>query len=78
MSPTEALVVRPLMVFSRVMSSFIWLLNGTATRKFAKRCGARATLGDRVSFTGGELEVVAIDGRRVAAVRVHRTRREEG
>jgi CBS domain containing-hemolysin-like protein len=29
-------------------------------------------VGDRVSFTGGELEVVAMDGRRVAALRVHR------
>jgi putative hemolysin len=31
-------------------------------------------VGDRVPFPGGELEVVAMDGRRVAAVRVHRTR----
>ena len=28
-------------------------------------------MGDRVRFPGGELEVVAMDGRRVAAVRVH-------
>lgn len=28
-------------------------------------------LGDRVTFPGGELEVVAMDGRRVAALRVH-------
>jgi putative hemolysin len=31
-------------------------------------------VGDRVPFPGGELEVVAMDGRRVAAVRVHRAR----
>jgi CBS domain containing-hemolysin-like protein len=30
-------------------------------------------VGDRVVFPGGELEVVAMDGRRVAALRVHRT-----
>jgi CBS domain containing-hemolysin-like protein len=30
-------------------------------------------VGDRVPFPGGELEVVAMEGRRVAAVRVHRT-----
>jgi CBS domain containing-hemolysin-like protein len=29
-------------------------------------------IGDRVSYPGGELEVVAMDGKRVAAVRVHR------
>jgi CBS domain containing-hemolysin-like protein len=29
-------------------------------------------VGDRVPFPGGELEVVAMDGRRVAALRVHR------
>jgi CBS domain containing-hemolysin-like protein len=34
--------------------------------------GRVATVGDRVGFPGGELEVVAMDGRRVAAVRVHR------
>jgi len=28
-----------------------------------------------VPYPGGELEVVAMDGRRVAAVRVHRTAR---
>jgi CBS domain containing-hemolysin-like protein len=33
--------------------------------------GRLARVGDRVSFPGGELEVVAMDGRRVAAVRVH-------
>jgi CBS domain containing-hemolysin-like protein len=36
------------------------------------RLGRVARIGDRVSFPGGELEVVAMDGRRVAAVRVHR------
>jgi CBS domain containing-hemolysin-like protein len=34
--------------------------------------GRVAAVGDRVGFPGGELEVVATDGRRVAAVRVHR------
>jgi putative hemolysin len=29
-------------------------------------------VGDRVPYPGGELEVVAMDGRRVAALRVHR------
>ncbi len=33
--------------------------------------GRLPTLGDRVAFPGGELEVVAMDGRRVAALRVH-------
>ena len=33
--------------------------------------GRLARIGDRVVFPGGELEVVAMDGRRVAAVRVH-------
>jgi putative hemolysin len=36
--------------------------------------GRVARVGDRVPFPGGELEVVAMDGRRVAAVRVHRAR----
>jgi CBS domain containing-hemolysin-like protein len=36
--------------------------------------GRVASVGDRVSFPGGELEVVAVDGRRVAAVRIHRSR----
>jgi magnesium and cobalt exporter, CNNM family len=36
--------------------------------------GRVAAVGDRVTFPGGELEVVAMDGRRVAAVRVHRVR----
>lgn len=33
--------------------------------------GRLPKLGDRVAFPGGELEVVAMDGRRVAALRVH-------
>jgi CBS domain containing-hemolysin-like protein len=36
--------------------------------------GRVAAVGDRVQFPGGELEVVAMDGRRVAGVRVHRAR----
>jgi CBS domain containing-hemolysin-like protein len=39
--------------------------------------GRVASLGDRVGFPGGELEVVAMDGRRVAAVRVRRTARSD-
>jgi CBS domain containing-hemolysin-like protein len=38
---------------------------------FAK-IGRLPRVGDRVAFPGGELEVVAMDGRRVAALRVHR------
>jgi putative hemolysin len=38
------------------------------------RLGRIAQVGDRVPFPKGELEVVAVDGRRVAAVRVHRER----
>ncbi|HEY0970221.1 MAG TPA: hemolysin family protein [Gemmatimonadales bacterium] len=34
--------------------------------------GRLPNVGDRAPFPGGELEVVAMDGRRVAAVRVHR------
>jgi len=37
------------------------------------RIGRLPRVGDRVPFPGGELEVVAMDSRRVAAVRVHRT-----
>jgi CBS domain containing-hemolysin-like protein len=37
------------------------------------RLGRLAKVGDRANFPGGELEVTAVDGRRVAAVRVHRT-----
>ena len=36
------------------------------------RLGRLPRIGDRAPFPGGELEVVAMDGRRVAAVRVHR------
>ena len=36
------------------------------------RIGRIPRVGDRAPFPGGELEVVAMDGRRVAAVRVHR------
>ncbi len=36
------------------------------------RLGRLPRVGDRVSFPGGELEVVALEGRRVAGVRVHR------
>ncbi len=36
------------------------------------RLGRLPRMGDRVLFPGGELEVVAMDSRRVAAVRVHR------
>jgi CBS domain containing-hemolysin-like protein len=35
--------------------------------------GRLPRVGDRAPFPGGELEVVAMEGRRVAAVRVHRT-----
>jgi putative hemolysin len=35
--------------------------------------GRLPKIGDRVPYPGGELEVVAMDGRRVAAVRVHRS-----
>jgi CBS domain containing-hemolysin-like protein len=35
--------------------------------------GRLPRIGDRVSYPGGELEVVALDGRRVAALRVHRS-----
>jgi CBS domain containing-hemolysin-like protein len=36
------------------------------------RLGRLPRIGDRVPYPGGELEVVAMDGRRVAALRVHR------
>lgn len=36
------------------------------------RLGRIPRVGDRATYPGGELEVVAMDGRRVAAVRVHR------
>lgn len=38
------------------------------------RLGRLPVIGDRVRFPGGELEVVAVDGRRVAAVRVLRAK----
>jgi len=41
------------------------------------RAGKIPRIGDRVPFPGGELEVVAMDRRRVAAVRVLRPRRTE-
>lgn len=37
------------------------------------RLGHVPTLGERATYPGGELEVIAMDKRRVAAVRVHRT-----
>ena len=36
------------------------------------KIGRLPKIGDRVAFSGGELEVVAMEGRRVAALRVHR------
>ncbi|MGH7663476.1 MAG: hemolysin family protein [Gemmatimonadaceae bacterium] len=42
------------------------------------RLGRLPKIGDRVSFPGGELEVVAMDGRRVAGLRVHRVAAESG
>ena len=36
------------------------------------KLGRLPRVGDRVTYPGGELEVVAMEGRRVAAVRVHR------
>jgi putative hemolysin len=38
--------------------------------------GRLPRVGDRVGYPGGELEVVAMDGRRVAALRVHRASAE--
>jgi CBS domain containing-hemolysin-like protein len=40
--------------------------------------GRLPRIGDRVPFPGGEFEVVAMDGRRVAAVRVHRAPASNG
>ena len=34
--------------------------------------GRLPRMGDRVQLPGGELEVIAMDGRRIAALRVHR------
>ena len=36
------------------------------------RLGRLPKIGDRVSFPGGELEIIALEGRRVAGLRVHR------
>ena len=36
------------------------------------RLGRLPKIGDRVPFPGGELEVIALDGRRIAGLRVHR------
>ena len=36
------------------------------------RLGRIPRVGDRVSFPGGDLEVIAMDGRRVAGVRINR------
>jgi putative hemolysin len=36
------------------------------------RLGRLPKIGDRVPYPGGELEVIAMDGRRVAGLRVHR------
>jgi CBS domain containing-hemolysin-like protein len=41
------------------------------------RLGRIPRVGDRVTFPGGELEVIAMDGRRVAGVRVNRARATE-
>jgi CBS domain containing-hemolysin-like protein len=40
------------------------------------RLGRIPRVGDRVTFPGGELEVIAMDGRRVAGVRVNRAKVE--
>ena len=42
------------------------------------RIGRVPRLGDRVDFPGGQLEVIAVDGRRVAALRVHWAPTPEG
>ncbi|HEU4989660.1 MAG: HlyC/CorC family transporter [Gemmatimonadota bacterium] len=42
------------------------------------RLGRLPRIGDRAPYPGGELEIVAMDGRRVAAVRVHRATRGGG
>lgn len=41
------------------------------------RLGRLARVGDRVPVPGGELEVIAMDGRRIAALRVHRHQHKE-
>lgn len=42
------------------------------------RLGRLPRIGDRAGYPGGELEVVAMDGRRVAALRVHRALERSG
>ena len=41
------------------------------------RLGRLPKIGDRIPFPGGELEVIAMDGRRVAGLRVHRDNGEK-
>jgi CBS domain containing-hemolysin-like protein len=41
------------------------------------RLGRLPKIGDRVPFPGGELEVIALDGRRIAGLRVHRDTAEK-
>ena len=41
------------------------------------RLGRLPKIGDRVPFPGGELEIIALDGRRVAGLRVHRENGEK-
>jgi putative hemolysin len=41
------------------------------------RLGRLPKIGDRVPFPGGELEIIALDGRRVAGLRVHRDNAEK-
>ena len=41
------------------------------------RLGRLPKIGDRVPFPGGELEIIALDGRRVAGLRVHRENSEK-
>jgi CBS domain containing-hemolysin-like protein len=41
------------------------------------RLGRLPKIGDRVTFPGGELEIIALDGRRVAGLRVHRENSEK-
>jgi putative hemolysin len=38
----------------------------------SRQLGRLPRMGDRVAVPGGELEVIAMDGRRIAALRVHR------
>ena len=41
------------------------------------RLGRLPKIGDRVPFPGGELEIIALDGRRIAGLRVHRENSEQ-